>query len=80
MNTRKIILLTVPVIVVVLLALAAILTLVFSTLPSKTAAATPTPATEAVQEQMAPPAVLTPEAAPAEGSGKPKVIYENHED
>lgn len=75
MNTRKIILLTVPVIVVVLLALAAILTLVFTSIPAQTASASP--AAEAVQEQMAPPAVLTPEAGSVEGSGKPKVIYEN---
>lgn len=78
MDTRKLIIVTVPVIVVVLLVLASLLTLIFATMPSKTAEAT-TPATEAVQEQMAPPAVLTPDAAPAEGNGKPKVTYENQE-
>ena len=81
MNTRKVILLTVPVIIVVLIVLGALLTFIFNV---STPATTDVPAEQAVQEQTAPVAPTEAEAAAPTAtepavSGKPTVTYENQE-
>lgn len=78
MNTRKIILLTVPVIVVVLIVLGALLTFILNTantapvsqVPSEQMGAVETPAAPVVED-------ATPAQAPADG--KPTVTYQNEE-
>ncbi len=77
MNRRKALILSIPGFVIVFIVVVAVMALMFNaTPPSATEEAA---ASDAIQEQMAPPAVLSPEAgvpAAAEGSA-PKVIYEN---
>lgn len=88
MNTRKIVLLTVPVIVVVLLVLGALLTLILTQPAGPTPAAISdeqameTPAQPPIDPNAETPAVITSEPAQAETAPtetKPRVIYENRE-
>lgn len=86
MQTRKLVLLTVPVILIVLLVLTLVLTMSFTSTNSGNTPVSDEQAAVEAAPQAETPNVISPESAemPAQenagdGSDKPRVIYENQE-